>query len=220
LGARGIHLRFLSPLGHARRTWRSIGYRPEEFLAFYREGLEACIEAHREGPPFFELIARVFLAKILHGRDLNYMDLRSPCGAGIGQLAYDHDGTVYPCDEARLLRAGGDDAFRLGPAAELGPREAARHPTVRALTQASLLDSQAHCSACAYKPFCGVCPVLEYAAHGDLFGRAHRSMRCRVYMGVQDLLFRKLEDPASRAVLEEWARPPGGARPDPLERRS
>ncbi|MDE2292002.1 MAG: SPASM domain-containing protein, partial [Elusimicrobia bacterium] len=185
----------------------------------YRDGLEAAIAAHRRGPPFVEHIARVFLAKILNGVDLNYMDLRSPCGAGIGQVAYDYDGTVYPCDEARMLRAAGDDAFRLGPAASVGPREAARHPVVRALTQASLLDSQAECSSCAYKPFCGVCPVLEYATQGDLFGRAHRSMRCQVYKGVQDILFEKLDEPSSRDVLETWGRPPGRS-PDAADAES
>lgn len=230
MGARGVHLRFLNPIGHAARSWKRIGYEPEEFLAFYRSGLEAAIAAHRAGPPFFELIARVFLSKILAGRDLNYMDLRSPCGAGIGQTAWDWDGSVYPCDEARLLAAQGDAGFRLGHASRLGPKGVARHPVTRALVQASLLESQAGCSTCAYKPYCGVCPVLEFAGQGDLFGRAHRSFRCRIYRGIQDILFEKLDDPADRAVLEEWAAPtrspgaspgrPEGPPPDPLYRRN
>ena len=29
------------------------------------------------------------------------IQLRSPCGAGIGQLLYNYDGKVYTCDEGR-----------------------------------------------------------------------------------------------------------------------
>jgi hypothetical protein len=30
------------------------------------------------------------------------LELRSPCGAGIGQLLYNYDGKVYTCDEGRI----------------------------------------------------------------------------------------------------------------------
>ena len=39
--------------------------------------------------------ARIFLKKILMGYSENYMELRSPCGAGIGQMAYYYDGNIY-----------------------------------------------------------------------------------------------------------------------------
>ena len=42
------------------------------------------------------------------------MELRSPCGGAIGQMAYYHNGKVYSCDEARMLAEMGDDSFCLG----------------------------------------------------------------------------------------------------------
>ena len=46
--------------------------------------------------------------------DPNYLDIRSPCGAGIGQIAYSYDGKIYTCDEGRMLGGMGDDIFCIG----------------------------------------------------------------------------------------------------------
>ena len=203
-GATSIALRPLNPLGYAKTVWNKIGYTPEEFLAFYRRALDRVIAANRRGRIFPETTAKVFLTKALAAREPNHMDLRSPCGAGIGQIAYDYDGEIYSCDEGRLLRAMGDDLFHLGHVDAMGPKECALHPTIRTLAQASSLDAQSGCSRCVYKPTCGVCPLLEYVENGDLFTRAPDSRRCRILMGIQDDLFERLRDPRQRKVLETW----------------
>lgn len=203
-GATSIALRPLNPLGYAKTVWRKIGYTPEEFLAFYRRALDRIIAGNRRGRLFPETTAKVFLTKALAAREPNHMDLRSPCGAGIGQIAYDYDGEIYSCDEGRMLRAMGDDLFHLGSVESMGPKECALHPTVRTLAQASSLDAQSGCSRCVYKPTCGVCPLLEYVENGDLFTRAPDSRRCRILMGIQDDLFERLRDPRQRRVLETW----------------
>jgi len=41
--------------------------------------------------------------KILTENDPNFLDSRSPCGACIGQVAYNYDGKVYTCDEGRMF---------------------------------------------------------------------------------------------------------------------
>ena len=203
-GASSIALRPLNPLGYAKKVWGKIGYTPEEFLAFYSKAMDRIISGNRRGRVFAETTAKVFLTKALAAREPNHMDLRSPCGAGIGQIAYDYDGEVYSCDEGRMLRAMGDDLFHLGHVDSMGPRECAAHPTVKALSAASLLESQSGCSRCVYKPTCGVCPLLEYVENGDLFTRAPDSRRCRILMGMQDDLFLRLKDPKQRKILETW----------------
>jgi His-Xaa-Ser system radical SAM maturase HxsB len=203
-GATGIALRPLNPLGYATSVWERIGYSPEEFLAFYKRATDRILTYNRRGRVFAETTAKVFLTKALAAREPNHMDLRSPCGAGIGQIAYDYDGEVYSCDEGRMLRAMGDDLFHLGNVDAIGPRECATHPTVKTLAQASSLDAQSGCSRCVYKPTCGVCPLLEYVENGDLFTRAPDSRRCRILMGIQDDLFARLRDPKQRRILETW----------------
>jgi hypothetical protein len=43
------------------------------------------------------------LKKMLTTSDPNYVDTRSPCGAVIGQVAYNFDGKIYSCDEGRMM---------------------------------------------------------------------------------------------------------------------
>ncbi|MDE2491371.1 MAG: His-Xaa-Ser system radical SAM maturase HxsB [Elusimicrobia bacterium] len=207
VGAGGIFLRSLSPLGLARGLWERIGYAPEEFLAFYREAFARVLELNRDRP-FVEQSARLFLAKILSDEDPNFLDIRSPCGAGIGQLAYNFDGSVYTCDEGRMLSRMGDESFRIGSVRSGTRRETVAHPAVRALAVASCLDAQPDCSRCAYKPYCGICPIQCYVEQGDIMGHMPSNSRCRIHKGILDLLFEKLENPKNETLFRRWLRRP------------
>ena len=205
LGMRGVYLRPLSQLGLARDTWAQIGYGPDEFLGFYRKALDYIIALNKR-KNFFEQTARIFLAKILGDDDPNFMDLRSPCGAGIGQIAYNFDGGIYTCDEGRMFSRMGDESFRIGSVDAGSYKESVSHPVVRAISVASCLDNQVQCSACAYKPYCGVCPVKCYGEQGDIMGRMPSSTGCRVQMGIQDILFERLRDPKVEKIFRKWIR--------------
>ncbi len=207
LGARSLFLRPLNPYGTATAAWPRIGYGAEDFLAFYERALDRVLEVNRAHPgrrPFVEQTARLFLDKILTDRDPNYLDLRSPCGAGIGQIAYNWDGGVYTCDEGRMLARMGDDTFRLGRAGETSYADDVSHPTVRAMAVASCLDAQPLCSDCAYKPYCGACPVQCYREQGDIMGRMAENTRCRINKGVLDMIFVRLQDPANEKIFRRW----------------
>lgn len=204
LGLASLFVRPLTPLGAARRRWAELGCSPAEFLVFYGRALERALQLSRGGTPLRERMACLLLSKILRGVDPGYTDNRSPCGAGLGQLAYRPDGDIYTCDEGRMLAEDGDRLFRLGNVHQTPYREAVHHPTVRACAVASHLDGQPLCADCAYKPFCGVCPAVNYARQGTIWGRMGTSERCEVFMGLFDLLFEKLRDPASREVFERW----------------
>lgn len=223
LGARSVFLRPLNPYGMAAATWSRIGYGADEFLAFYKAALDRVLELARSKgtrAPFFEQTARLYLSKILSDDDPNYLDLRSPCGAGIGQLAYNWDGAVYTCDEGRMLNRMGDDTFRVGKAGEGTYADTVGHPTVRAMTVASTLDNQVECTNCAYKPYCGVCPVQCYKEQGDIMGRMPTNSRCRISKGVLDLLFERLQDPRHEKIFRSWLKKKKGEDVDALYRRN
>ncbi len=204
--ARGIYLRPLSPLGFALKTWQVIGYSPEEFLDFYRTAMDYIIEINlkRKNKPFFENMAKQFLTKILRNEEPNNLDVRSPCGAGIGQVAYNYDGGIYTCDEGRMLAKMGDESFRIGEAGSGSHVETMRHPAVRALITASTLEGQPQCSSCAYKPYDGVCPIYNYVTQDDVYGRMHSNLRCHTHMGVLDYLFERMREPEVKSVFETW----------------
>jgi His-Xaa-Ser system radical SAM maturase HxsB len=205
-GLHTIHVRPLNRMGFAAKTWERIGYTPEEFVAFWRQCLDYIIELNLGGVELIERGAALYLASILTDDHHGYVDLRSPCGAGVGQVAYDPSGQVFPCDEARMVARMGDDLFALGDVSTLSMDDVVRHETVRAMGIASCLEALPGCRFCAYMPYCGVCPVVDYMASGDLFGHRPTSDRCRVNLLALDHVFDILgtERPGVREILRRW----------------
>ncbi|MFO0631665.1 MAG: His-Xaa-Ser system radical SAM maturase HxsB [Nannocystaceae bacterium] len=206
LGCRALFLRLVDPFGFAERTRRVVEYPRSEYLAYYRQAVDYMIELNRGGVEILERYAAIFLTKILRGDDPNFLDIRSPGGAGIGQLAYDHDGSIYSSDEGRMLGAMGDRTFLLGNVATARYRDIVGHPTIRAMAIASNLDGQPDCVSCPYLPYCGTQPEHNHKTLGTMMGRMRESSMCAVHKGIQDYLFERLAtaDRETLDVLERW----------------
>jgi radical SAM protein with 4Fe4S-binding SPASM domain len=106
-----------------------------------------------------------------------------------------------------MVHRMGDDIFMLGRAGETGYIDLVGHDTVKAIAAASCLDCIPMCESCAYRPYCGVCPVVNYMEQGDIFGQRCRSSRCAIYMGVLDHLFGVLSVPGAGSlnIFRKWA---------------
>jgi His-Xaa-Ser system radical SAM maturase HxsB len=207
LGMHTIHLRPLNPYGFALDTWKRIGYRIEEYLDFYARSLDYIIGLNRQGTEIVEGTAATFLVKMLTPNDPNFVDIRSPCGAGTGQVAYNYDGKLFTCDEARMVSAMGSDMFQIGHVDSTTFPEMIGHPTVRALAVASLQDALPGCSTCWNKPYCGVCPMHNYMMSGDIFGQRPNSPKCREHYTIAALLFERLAndpDGAIEKMFRKW----------------
>jgi radical SAM protein with 4Fe4S-binding SPASM domain len=204
LGFNNIFLRPLTPLGYALNKWESIGYTTEQFLSFYKTCLEYIIEKNKSGYRIKEGHASIFLSKILRGHGVNYMELRSPCGAGIGQMAYYYDGNIYTCDEARMLKEMGDNAFCLGNVFTDDYNSLMDSKVCSVACKYTILEALPQCSDCAYMPYCGTCPVINYASEKDVISRSVSSYRCNIYKGMLDIIFEILMDSEKREVLEQW----------------
>jgi uncharacterized protein len=205
LGCRALFLRPVDPFGFAEKTRRVVEYPRAEYLAFYREAVDYMIELNLRGVEVLERYAAIFLTKILAGEDPNFLDIRSPGGAGIGQLAYNYDGKIFSSDEGRMLHEMGDSSFMLGDVRTSRYREIVGHPTVRAMSLASNLDSQPDCVNCAYQPYCGTQPEHNHKTLGTMFGRMRESSMCAVHKGIQDYLFERLaRGGEAMDVLRRW----------------
>jgi len=205
LGCRALFLRPLDPFGFAERSGDRIEYPRAEYMEYYRSAVDYMIELNLQGVEVLERYAAIFLTKILRGEDPNFLDIRQPAGAGIGQLAYNYDGQIFTCDEGRMLHEMGDDTFRLGTV-ETPYRDIVGHDTVRAVVIAGQLTGLPDCTHCTYQPYCGIPPVHSHKTQGTLFGRMRESTLCQVHKGIQDYLFEKLaeDDPKVREVFERW----------------
>ena len=206
LGLDSIFLRPLTQLGKAGQGWEQIGYTAEEFIIFYRRILDELIRINKDGRYIQEQHASIFLKRI-KGRRMNYMELRSPCGGGIGQLAYYTDGDVYTCDEGRMLAEMGIDQFKLGNVNSSDYNSLVENRVCHAVCSSSTLETIPSCCDCVYQPYCGVCPVVNYANTQDIIEKHPRMFRCRVYSGILDYLFELIlnkEDDTIR-VLDSWS---------------
>jgi len=206
LGCRALFLRPIDPFGFADRTRLRVDYPRSQYLEFYRNAVDYMLELNRKGVQVLERYAAIFLTKILRGEDPNFLDLRSPAGAGIGQLAYNYDGQIFTCDEGRMLHEMGDDHFKIGHVDTTTYRELVGHETVRAMVLASNLDGQPDCINCAYQPYCGTISTFNYKNQGSIFGQMRTSPVCSVHKGIQDYLFERLSeaDPETLATFDRW----------------
>lgn len=204
MGLKSIFIRPLTPLGCANKDWNIVGYSAEEFIEFYNKVFDYILQLNMNGTEISEGHATIFLSKILHGYPVNYMELRSPCGAGIGQIAYYYDGNIYTCDEGRMLAEMGDDSFKLGNVYDNTYDELINCNNCKAACISSVLESLPTCYDCVYSPYCGTCPVTNLALNKNIFNREPNSYRCKIYRGILDRIFSALQNEKEKSIIEKW----------------
>lgn len=187
LGLTDIHLRFLNNLGIAKQARSKINYPAKEYINFWKNAVKHIDDLNKQGKEIKERIVTIMVNKISKEFDPNYLELRSPCGAAISQLAYDYDGNIYTCDEARML---GEDLFHIGNVKEDEYKDVVTCDKACATVNASMND-QYICNDCAYKPYCGVCPVCNYAEQGSVIAKITETDRCRIYKDQFDWVVRE-----------------------------
>lgn len=206
LGFNSLFLRPLTPLGFAKDRWGKIGYSPEEFLTFYKEAFTYIMELAIDGVNICETYATILLKKILGNSVMNYMELRSPCGGAIGQLAYHYNGNIYTCDEGRMLAESGDESFKLGDVHTNSYQNLIESDVTKTLCVASCLETIPGCQECVYSPYCGTCPIYNYAQEGSVFALMPANYKCKINKGILDYIFEKINENDEKImnVFAKW----------------
>lgn len=203
-GFDNAHLRFLNRLGAAQENWDRIAYTPKQFAEFWKKGLDYIIELNKEGVRIMERGALIMLSKILGKLDYGYTELMSPCGAGRTQMAYNHNGDIYTCDEGRML---GADLFKLGNVHETAYEDIFRSENQMGVTYASALENYTSCQVCAFKPYCGTCPVMNYVEQGNIIPKMTQTMRHAIYKFQFSHLFNRMgSDPEVMEIFRNWVK--------------
>ncbi len=193
-----IHIRFLNDLGYAKESWEKISYEPEEFAKFWRECLDYIIFLNKKGIKIKERSALIILQKIL-SEDPDFLDMRNPCGAVIGQLLYNYDGKIYTCDEGRMID---NNIFCVGDVSQKYASVVTCEESCAII--ASSINETSYCDYCAYKPFCGLCPVCNYAEHGNIIAQIPATRRCKIFKAQFDYIFELIQSPNNMKILRKW----------------
>lgn len=198
-GFHRIFIRQMSELGYGEYK-KSLQPTAEEFIDFWKKSLDYIIELNKKGTNISEWKTLIILKKLFDVHDPNFTELRSPCGAVTGQLAYNYDGNVYTCDEGRMIE---DDVFNLGTVDQSYTSLTTNSCACNVI--ASSINDTLYCDKCVYKPFCGVCPVLNYAINGSIINNIPSSNWCKIHKAQFDYIFRKLiEDEEAKKIFMQW----------------
>jgi radical SAM protein with 4Fe4S-binding SPASM domain len=190
-GFSGIAIIMLKNLGNTRTN--KLAFDMRAFLPHYLGALDYLYDKNRRlGRAYSERLLRVALFKILSRSGVGYVDWRNPCGDFGGSVTYDYDGTVLPSDEARSLRP----AFDVGHVLKDTYEDVVRREKTFSTMNLSLRDRDPECRECAFNPYCGVLPILEYARSGSAVPRPHETDECLFTLAILDWTFARLmEDP-------------------------
>ena len=198
-----VHLRFLNNLGFAKEEWKEISYSPEEFIEFWKKAMEYMLKLNKKGTFVKERMATIIMKKITEEEDPYYVDMMSPCGAAIGQLLYNYNGKIYTCDEGRMT---GEDVFKIGDVNKDSYKKVLSSNQTCSIITASINDMQI-CDYCSYKPYCGLCPVTNFAEKGNIIGRVTESDRCKIFKAQFDYIFSKLiKGGKDIEILKSWTK--------------
>ncbi len=196
-----IHLRSINYLGNATSQWESLSYTAEEFVEFWKKSMDYILKLNLENKKIRERTALILLQKLFLKEDPNYLELRSPCGAIIGQLLYNYNGDIYTCDEGRMINS---DMFMLGNVRQDKFKDVVSSSKSCAIIASSISNTYI-CEYCAYKPYCGLCPVCNYAEQGSIIPQVLLTSRCKITMAQLDYLIEKLsKDSPEKKVLISW----------------
>lgn len=135
-----------------------------------------------------------------------HVDLRDPNPIGVDYVVVDHDGRVYPTDEARMLTRSGVIDLAIGDVFDGWDGDARRLLNAHATNR---FDPA--CSRCAYQPFCGRDIVDDLSRYGRIEVPRHETEFCRRHLAMFDLAFSLIysDEPAVHHSLARWLRLPG-----------
>lgn len=197
LGFRTLRFKYLGYFGRARDNWSALSYSPAQFLEAWKNVVNYGLKLTKDGIFFREDLTSILVERLFSFEDPGFCEIEMPCGAGINQLAYGPDGSIYTCDEGRLF-----EEFKIGTV-EMGYGEVLRNEVLKNMIVASS-GYFSRCAGCAFRPFCGNCPVESFAMGGNLF---ENRRRCEIYAGMLEFLIKKIEeDDDSRRILLSWGK--------------
>jgi His-Xaa-Ser system radical SAM maturase HxsB len=209
-GLTSIYVRPVNFHGFARKRHHQANEPGGAWKAYYEAFIGRLIERNWEDRSrvleesyFTHCLNRIFRP----GHD-RHVDLRNPNPIGVDYIVIDHDGTLYPTDEARMLSRSGVIDLSIGDI-HFGLNESRR-----ALLNAHASNTfDRECARCAYQPYCGRDIVDDIARYGRIDLRRTETEFCRRHLHLFDFIFELIysNDEPTLYSLARWLHLPGFA---------
>ena len=105
-----------------------------------------------------------------------------------------------------MLAEMGNNAFKLGNVFTSTYNDLKMSPVCKTVCAASILESLPSCADCVYQPYCGTCPVINFAEENNIFSRSAFGYRCSIYKGMLDKIFNilYLDNKDEIEIISSW----------------
>ncbi|WP_066793510.1 His-Xaa-Ser system radical SAM maturase HxsB [Sphingomonas soli] len=205
LGFDSIFLRPINFQGFARKRHSASREQDAAWRAYHERFVRRIIERNwrDRSTVLEETYTSICLRRIFQPGAERHVDLRNPNPLGIDYVVIDHDGTVYPTDEARMLSRSGVIDLSIGDV--ISGWQSEQRDLLNA--HASNFDDPA-CQRCTYQPYCGRDLVDDISRYGRIDMPRLETEFCRRHLHLFDFLFELIydNDPATRYSLSRWLR--------------
>lgn len=207
-GLESIFLRPINYQGFARKRHKDSREQGAAWRAYYERFVRAIIARNwaDRSRVLEETYLSICLRRIFQPGADRHVDLRNPNPLGMDYIVVDHDGIVYPTDEARMLSRSGVIDLAIGDVFTGWDTEARA-----TLNAQSTNQFDPACQRCAFQPFCGRDLVDDIARYGRADMPRHETEFCRKHRHLFAFIFSLIyeDDPAVLYSLSRWLRLPG-----------
>ena len=187
-------MRELNIAGMTIKSLDEIGYKPEDFLKFWKEYLKYVIALNKKGIKFWDETTSFIITRILCKKSRLNACLNSPCGVGTIQSAYNHKGDVYTCDEARS-----DETFKIGNVKENNYKEVFTSESIANFIRLSSCTSFL-CDDCVWHAYCSPCLISAYGENRSLVPK-FPNFTCKIRGGQIEEIFKNIIFSKDRDIL-------------------
>ncbi len=188
-GFRSIYLRPVNYHGFARKNFPASRDDADSWCAAYRAAIRYVFEYNaKDAPKIREYGLELALSRIFRPSYTGHVDLRSPNPVAADYLVVDHDGRLYPSDEARMLSRIGRADLSIGDL-EAGIDRA----RAGAMSWNQMNEVHEDCIHCAFQPYCGIDNVDDLSRYGRIDLPKHLTWFCRVNEDLFAMVFEMLQ---------------------------
>lgn len=201
-GMTSIYLRPVNHQGFARRK-APLHDEIQIWSRLHADFIDRLIDRNfEEGLALEEYYFTHALRRVLQLGMNNHVDLRNPNIVGDSYVVVDHDGVLYPTDEARMMSRVGQIDLSIGNVAAGIDRK-----KVETLNAWSFNDFDPDCQHCPYQPFCGTDTIDDVSRYGRIDLPRAETWFCNRHLALFDLIFSLLrsEDAKVQYSLALWA---------------
>ncbi len=208
LGFHSIYLRPINFQGFARKRHSHSKEYDTSWMSYHRQFIAELIALNwtDRSVAVEETYFSLLLRRIFRPGENRHVDLRNPNPIGQDYIVIDHNGVVYPTDEARMLTRSGIIDLAIGDV-WYGWDTPAR----AALNRAATLDGDPDCEACTYQAYCGRDIVDDISRYGRIDMPRQETDFCRRHLNLFDYAFELIhsDDEQVQYSLRRWLGLPG-----------